>query len=242
MHFHLDLNLTFNEASDKDAKFGAHIGLTGFDYLENLTSADEYQTYTIYFKSTEDANTKFHLALNAFEGGAIAVYDVKLDTLSEDEFNLVKEEVNSKNYDFEEGRKFITKANDAQVPEEDETPDNERPSNPTASELNWSIYVASAITGLAIIIAVIGYGLSKVKIRKIERKKKESYDRAKSLIVDRIKAIARKQRDAEATEIKAKISSFETELAALEKEHKTRVLALREKDQGVVSKETDKEF
>ena len=75
-----------------------------------------------------------------------------------------------------------------------------------------------------------------------ERKKKESYDRAKSLIIDRIKGIARKQRDAEANEIKTKISSFETELAALEKEHKSRVLALREKDQGVVSKETDREF
>ena len=232
----------FNEVTDKDAKFGAHVGLTGFDYLDNLTSADEYQTYTIYFKPTEDVNTNFHLALNAFNGGAIAVYDINLETLSEDEFNLVKEEVGAKNYDFNEGRKFITKANDAEVPEDNETPENNEKTTPAASELNWSIYVASAITGLAIIIAVIGYALSKVKIKKIERKKKESYDRAKSLIIDRIKGIARKQRDAEANEIKAKISSFETELAALEKEHKSRVLALREKDQGVVSKETDREF
>ena len=232
----------FNEVDDSEVKFGAHVGLTGFDYLENLVSSDEYQTYTIYFKPSEDASTKLHIALDAYNGGAISIYDTKLETLTEDEFNLVKEEVNAKDYNFEDGRKFITKANDAEVPEEDEKPENEEKTSPSSSELNWSIYVASAITGLAIIIAVIGYALSKVKIRKIERKKKESYDRAKSLIIDRIKGIARKQRDAEANEIKAKISNFETELASLEKEHKAKVLALREKDQGVVSKETDKAF
>ena len=84
--------------------------------------------------------------------------------------------------------------------------------------------------------------MRKVKIKKIEKKRKETYDRKSSLNIDIIKSKARRQRDAEVEEVKATIGKFQKELDELEKIHKQKVLNLREKDKGQVSKETDREF
>ena len=96
--------------------------------------------------------------------------------------------------------------------------------------------------GLAIVIAIVGVALRRVKIKKIERKRKESYDRKSSLEVDAIKIKARAERDAEVQKIKEEVEKFNKELQSLEEKHKEKVIKLRSKDKGEVSKQTDREF
>ena len=96
--------------------------------------------------------------------------------------------------------------------------------------------------GAAILIAVIGVVLRNVKLKKIEKRRKESYDRKSSLEVDVVKAKAKTARDEEIVEIQKNVDRFQKELDNLEAKHKEKIVGLRSHDKDEVSKQTDKEF
>lgn len=246
-----NFNYTNNDVDldkDKTYNYGATFGLTGFEYMKGLVSNEEtYQTYTMYFNPTEAASAKLYLALvsDSIETtGSMAIYDITFAETEESVYTNAVETSSASNYDVNKDKVMISKADGTT---DDDNNDNNNGDNAdttpsTNGDLNWSILIASIITGAAIIIALVGWAMSKVKIKKIERKRKESYDRKESLHVDAIKIKARKQRDSEIEEVKKDIEKFQTELDKIEKEHKQKVLTLREKDKGTVSKETDREF
>ena len=247
LSFKLKTNFIMNE-NDKDKEpFGVTFGLTGFDYMTELVSDEDYQTYTMYFHPTEDASAKLHIALissTQTQGGSMAIYDLAFETTDENTYNRASDTVNASGYDINEDRVYISSAENAEDENPDENPDGSESEdkNNNNSNFTWLLAISTIITALAIIIAIVGTVLRKVKIKKIERKRTESYDRKTSLNVDVIKAKAEKQRDAELEEVKVNITRFQTELDNLEKLHKQKVLNLREKDKGKVSKETDREF
>ncbi len=228
---------------EKEYEYGASVGLSGFEYLKNLkTSGNDYETYTIYINPSEAASANLYISLicDAEETkGAVAIYDLKLEESDEETFNMIKDKTEADDFNLSKEKVFISTA-DGEDPSDE--PSDEEEKTPTSSNIDWSIFAASAITGLAIIVAVIGYFLSKIKIKKIEKKRKESYDRKSSLNMDVIKNKARKQKDEEIAKTKENLAKFEKELESLEKAHKQKVLEQRLKDQGKVSKETDKEF
>ena len=123
-----------------------------------------------------------------------------------------------------------------------DTSEGEDAETPENDDFTWLLLIASLITGLAIVIAVVGYFLRKVKIKKIETKRKETYDRKGTLHRDSIRKEAEDERDAEVKAIEANIKRFEDELSALESEHKEKVVALRKDDGKELSKATEKEF
>ncbi len=229
---------------DKKYVYGATFGLTGFEYAKGLISNDEYTTYTIYFNPSEAKSAKLHLALisDSMETiGSMALYDLDFKTLDVDaeEFKSLKEE-NAKNTFFAQAD---NSTNDDST--QDDSSSSSTESTPAANpnnDLNLSILISSLITGLAVILAVVLYAMRHVKIRKIEKKRKESYDRKESLNVDIIKQKARAAKEEDIAQINDQIEKFESELSKLEKAHKEKVIALREKDQGKISKETDREF
>lgn len=233
---------------NKDYTYGLTFGLTGFDYMTELVSNEEYQTYTIYFHPTEDTSSKIHMALicDAIETqGSMVLYDLQLTVLEDEtEFNKANTTFNANGYDINKDRVFVASVQDAEAENPDETPEEggEETTTGTNNGFEWLLMISSLITAGAIIIAVVGSILKKVKLKKIERKKKASYDRKESLNIDAIKIKAKQQRDAEIAEIKNTITKFQTELDNLEKVHKQKILNLREKDKGHVSKETDREF
>lgn len=237
--------------SEKSYSYGVTVGLSGFDYATGLVSNDEYKTYTIYINPSEDTSSNLHISLicDAKEtAGSMALYDLNLEELSEEDgkedFENATSNTSAENYDINEGGEFVATVKEETEDSETEDDTNQNDSTNTSenNDLNWSILISSLITGAAIVIAVIGWALSKVKIKKIDRKRKESYDRKSSLNVDVIKRKAREQRDAQLNEVKSTAEKFEKELENLETTHKQRVVELREKDKGKVSKETDKEF
>lgn len=243
-------NADINLDNEKDYNYGVIVGLSGYEYAKNLVSNEEYKEYTIFIKPSEATSSTLHISLvcDANEtAGSMALYGLNLEELSEedgkDEYDTANTASSAEGYDINEGGQFVAKTDSATDDDTtDETPEETPETNAGNDDLNWSILISSLITGAAIIIAVIGWALSKVKLKKIEKKRKESYDRKSSLDVDLVKRKARAQRDAEIAEIKNTASKFENELENLEKAHKQRVVELRSKDKGKVSKETDKEF
>jgi len=242
------LKTHFNDKNlDKDKKYnyGVTAGLTGFKYMTELKSNDAYETFTIHFKPKEATSSNLYIALVCDTDetmGAVAIYDLEFQDSTEDEYNAAKTIIENGNYSLNKDKVFIAEkesTDDSETPPDDSDKDDNTENN--SAGFDW-LYIPTLITALAIVIAIAGYFMRKVKIKKIEIKRKESYDRKTSLNVDLIKEKANKERTNEANEIKDTIAKFEKELANLETAHKQKVVALRAKDKDAVSKETDKEF
>lgn len=222
---------------------GLTIGLTGYEYINRLiTTGDDYETYTMHFLADTDKTAKLYMSFvsdYAETIGSVAIYDINFSASDEETYNDATEIVGDKNYKLSDDKVFVAKADEST---EEETPDNEETEEETPStNFDW-LYIPTLITALAIVIAIVGFAMRKVKIKKIERKRIESYDRKSSLHIDRIKNKAKQEQEKEINEINETKQKFEVELENLEKEHKQKVLTLREQDKNKVSKETDKEF
>ncbi len=233
----------FNILNDEtESEYGVTLGLTGFKYIANIVSDKEFKEYKIIFNSENATSTQLYMALICGEGtsGSAAIYAPVLSKSTEDEFNEAQTATNDEAYDVNESCVLASEADDS-VPDEDETTDDSSDAENANQSFNW-LLIPTLITALAIVIAVVGYFLRKVKIKKIQIKRKSSYDRKTSANVDLIKRKAAQARDEELNALETSKAKYEQELATLESTHKSKVVALREKDKGAVSKETDKEF
>ncbi len=233
--------------SDKDYNYGVNVGLTGFDYMKNIRCDDDYETYTIYLHTTETTKANLYLVFvsdtNETRGSAV-IYDIALEkSESADDYNAANETCKDKNYDLNTDRIFVAKASESSGEEETPSTDDETDKNTSSnSTLDWSLIISGIITGAAIILAVVFSVMKHIKVKKIEVKRKESYDRKTSLELNAIRKRAEAQQKKEAENIQSSVDKLQAELDSLEKEHKQKVVELREKDQGKVSKATDKEF
>lgn len=238
------------ENLDKDTtyKYGVTVGLTGYDYVQDIRCDDEYQTYTIYINVAEDTTANLYISFvsdHAETIGSAVVYDIALADSDSDAYDAANDKFTSKDYNLNDDRVFIAKASSSEEEQNEEnknTDENTDKNSPSNNDLNWSLIISGAITGLAIIIAVVFSLLKHVKVKKIEVKRKESYDRRSSLELDALKKRAEKEQKAEAAKVQENLDKLQAELDRLEKEHKQKVVALREQDKDKVSKTTDKEF
>ena len=249
--FIYDENQDYGDFDINEHSYGATVGLTGFDYMSKLKSNNEYTEYTLYIHPTEDATAKLHIALvsdHAYTTGIMVVYDINFEDISTDddtvpqEYTSAQELVDGSEYDINTDRVAIAETADEEDTDDDtaegEETDEESPTNDYA----WLLYVSSIITALAIIVAILGYYLRKIKIKKIEIKRKETYDRKGSLHRDIIRQEAEQERAQEVEKLESDIKKFETELENIEKEHKDKVVKMRKDERKVVSKSTEKEF
>ena len=229
---------------DYKAEYGITFGLTGYKYMTNLKSSERYQEFTFYLTPTETGTANLYISLVCDAGktlGSAAIYDLEFITPTDEEYADAEDVVGSADYDINENRVFISSQEDA---EPDENPDDTNPDDNTTqnnNDFNW-LLIPSLITAVAIVIAVVGYFLRKVKIKKIEFKKRESYDRKTSLNVDAIKKRAAEEQKVQAQEVQNTIDKFQKELDNLENAHKQKIVSMREQDKDKVSKQTDKEF
>ena len=232
--------------------YGGIVGLSGFDYMTNLVSNDEYAEYTLHIHATEDTSSTLHLALQSddfYTTGTLVIYDLSFTEISSDDENASEAYDNAvsamedKNYDINSDRTFATST---EVEDDSSNEDTDSGEDTEATENNddftWLLLIASLITGLAIIIAIVGYFMRKIKIKKIETKRKETYDRKGTIHRDVVRKEAEEERNKEISELEANIQKFENELNALEKEHKEKVVSLRKEDKSEISKTTEKEF
>ena len=234
-----------------DQTYGATVGLTGFDYMTELKSNDEYREYTLYIHPTADATAKLHISLvsdHPLTTGTMVLYNISFEDISTDddtvpqEFTTAQETVDANDYDVNEDLVAIADATSDDDNSDGDTSDDTTEDTTNQNDYAWLLYVSSIITALAIIVAILGYYLRKIKIKKIETKRKETYDRKGSLHKDVIRQEAEQERAKEVEKLESDIKKFETELENIEKEHKDKVVKLRKDENKVVSKSTEKEF
>lgn len=192
--------------NDKDGKiiYGASIMLTDAEdiILKGINTNGNWKTYTIYASFTEDVTSTIRLSLGSTDEdcrGLVLFDNLVISTFeSVDDYNAEIEEA-------EEGL-FATFTNYT-PPEEEE----DEESTPWSSSFNWLI-LPSLITGLAIIIAVIGYYIKKITFNR-KPKIKTNYDRRKTLDkdIDKREKIALRQQIID--ELRAELSSIDQEIA-----------------------------
>ncbi|MBQ8792612.1 MAG: hypothetical protein IJZ62_03245 [Clostridia bacterium] len=245
-YYKLTFSLTtiFNEGADNAStdehtcNYGVSILLNGYEEIANLVTDGTLKEYTIYFKTSDSSTTPtLEFILNsdcdATTGTAILT-NLALESTDEDTYvyALTKPSYNESVFSSE----YVEES----VEEEEE----EQPEDTTESTDNSSVWLAvsALITGVALIVAIVGLVLRKVKIKKIEKIKSEVYDRRLNQNHELVMAQAQKLRDKEVEDLINARESIENEKASLENEHKDYMRTIRDEKQGKISKEVEKRF
>lgn len=235
--FNVDEDMLEENKKEHDCKYGISVGLSDYKMIDGLKSNDEFTQYTIYFESKSSSTPNLVFTINS---------DCK-DTLGSALFTKISfSEVNESEYTSASTSNsynktiFTTTAADTETPDEPDEPTTP-PEEGKNGDSKWLV-IPSIIFGVAIIIAVVGYFLRKIKIKKIEKIRKESYDKF-DLNRDLVLAKAQAERDEDASEIREQIKAIVKQRELLEEEHKEAVKEAREKSaNGKISKDTEREF
>lgn len=232
-----DLATIFNDIDDEDCKYGVSIKIDGYDAIEGLISSRDLKGYKIYYKSNEASTPAISFSL-------VSGCDETLGTALLTNFDFAEttaEIYNSANKAVGYNSSVFT-ANVSKAESEEEKPEDEtNPSDDKATDgfNNALILASSLIMGLALVIAIVGFILRKIKIKKVDKIRKENYDRKLSVNHDVILTEAQKRRDKEVTDLQKAKSALEQEKVNMEERHKEFV---RENRQDKLSRDVEKAF
>jgi hypothetical protein len=198
----LTRNISQDETSE-DIKYGASFGLSSdtkvrFTGINNKNN--EWKSYTIYLCPEADITSSIILGLgntDELTSGEVLFDNLSIKTIDEETY---KNELNNST-DDSLIKRFINYVKTDETPVEEEST--------WTNEFNWLI-IPSLITGLAIIIAVIGFYVRKITFTR-KPKIKTKYDRRKTLDLD----ISKKEKIALRQQI---IRELNDELLAIDKE------------------------
>ncbi len=242
-----DLATFFNQAAgttDKDhkeCKYGFKVTIDGYEAISEILGDEDLKPYKIYYKSSGEASTpkiSFTLISDCDNSLGTAIIS-NLNFTSSDEATYT----NLSNQPGYDKTIFKSAVSNETTPDEDtdtDTDDDNKEETSSASS-TW-ILIPSIIMGVALIIAIIGMVFKKVKIKKIDRIKKETYDRKISVNHDIIMAEAQKKRDAEVKNLQIARDRLLEERQLIEQEHKDYVKEQRASSDGKISKAVESEF
>lgn len=219
---------------DHDCKYGVSIKIDGFEAVSKLT-ASELKNFKIYYKSTSATSSAIQFSL-------VSDCDKTLGTALITNFDFV--EANAEAYNSAKDQAGYNSSvftstvenvvDEPETPEEDTSPDDKENANGLDTAL---VLASSLIMGLALIIAIVGFILRKFKIKKIEKVKKESYDRKLNKNHDAILVEAQNRRDAEVRKLQTAKANLEQERLDMENAHKEYV---RENRKDKLSRDIEK--
>ncbi len=191
------------EDKKDDINYGASIKLADSSeiMLCGIDTEGVWRTYTIYASFTTSLTSKITLALGYVDeatAGEVLFDNLTIETITQDKF--IEE------FDVADPNRIATFIDYTEPKEEEETEDDE----PWKNEFDWFL-IPSLLTALAIIIAVVGYYVRKIKFNRKPRVK-TNYDRRKTLDkdIDRREKIALRQQII--AELNAEISSIDKEI------------------------------
>jgi len=186
--------------------FGASIGLTNSKeiILKNIRTNGDWKTCTLYVCLEEDLTTPITLSLGATNekvSGQVLFDNLKIESIDK--------------ATFEEDIKTTDNSLTASYINYTEPTEEEEDSSTWTNDFNWLI-IPSLLTGLAIVIAVVGFYARKITFNK-KPKIKTKYDRRKTLDkdIDRREKIALRQQIID--ELNAELLSIDKEIAEYEK-------------------------
>ncbi len=225
-----------NASNDEhDCGYGVSIKMEGFDIVSKLVTSGELKTYTIFFKcktATQDTTFTFTLDSDCANTlGTALLTNFNIEKSNNDEYTFASTQPSFNQTTFTSEQSEVVE----DEPEDDTT--SEEKNNDSA----W-LLIPSIIMGVALVIAIIGYLLKKVKIKKIQKIKKENYDRKLTLNHDVVVAEAKKRRDAEIENLQNARKMLEQDRIRLEAEHKEYVKTSRENSNGKLTREIERSF
>lgn len=199
--------------------FGAGLSLTGFDNsFTNIVSDGRWTTYTFYINPTDDTTTYLQFYLGSSSAlvtgdvffGGITFEDEGIDTL----FDSV----------IEDGRTLkLQTTTETTDDEEEETTDDENNGG-----VNWLYILPSLVFALAIIIAVVGILVRKVKWKKPTKKSKTEYDRNRTVSKQIYERKATTIREEKLSELNKELKTLTDERTQYEENYKRDINKLRD--------------
>lgn len=225
-----------NAKTDKhDCKYGFSVKIDGYDAIDGLLTSSELKEYKIYYKTSSSSTPVVSFTLlsdcNETIGSALFNFDFASTTLQA--YNEAKNKSN------EFIAKLSTAKEENKTPEEEETPKAEKEESGLDSML---LLASSLIMGLALVVAIVGFILRKIKIKKINKVRQESYDRKLSVDHDVILKEAQTRRDNEVKQLQKAKSVLEQDKLEMEEQHKVYVRQAREASNGKLSREVERTF
>ena len=208
--------------NDQVIPFGASVILSNFDngfttINTQLNSIEnEYQEYIIYILSANEKSTNIILSLgseNAFTKGYVFFSNISLTKIDEEEYTEAITLLQGNNPPTN-----ILNIQDDEVEETEEPEDEEN-----NEEMNFDfLLLPTLITGIALLLAIIGYSIRQIKFNRIIKKriKTEIYDRNRTLAVDHERREVVKQRQEKLLKLKEELNQITLELEENEKAFK----------------------
>lgn len=216
---------TQNLESENKELTGAVLKLTNFEqYFDKIVTESEennnWKTYTFYLNPKDKVTTNLVLELGNSETvtkGDVFFGDIEFTELAEGE--------NFDNVTESETIKILTDTTlDDEEEEEDESKDDESTTNSNA----WIFYIPTILTGLAILIAVVGVVSKKIRFKKPVKKSKTEYDRNKTVSKQVSARKATMYKESKLRELNKELDTLHADRAKYEEEYKHNLTKLRE--------------
>ena len=235
------INADDADSDDHDCKYGVTVTIEGFNSVERLLTYSELESFSLFMHCTSATNPTitFSLVSDCNQTmGTMLVTRLDLQTISETDYNnaRISSGLNRTNYIINQTSSTEDDTTD------DDTSDDTTTDDTTPSENNVLLMISSILMGLALIVAIVGYLLKHVKIKKIDRIKKESYDKKIAINHDAILVEAQKVRDEEYKQLQKAKEILQQEKEKIEKEHEDYVSKTRVQAGRKITREMDTAF
>ena len=217
--------------NESEEIYGAEFSLDGIDAKIEGIINDDYVEYVIYVKTQSEATVKPRFALTAdclANTGSVFFDTFTYQTISATDYD--KAQLNAPlNATFAE----------TDLIEDNDAPEDENENN--GGSVIWYV-IPSLILAVALILALTGYIMRKVKFKKHTKLKRGTYDRTKTMHRDALRKEADDRRNEVIKVLKADLKTLEDELLALETENKERIANSRKEHGKQITKEDEKAF
>ena len=214
-------NIGSNNSEANEDTLGAGIKLTGFDNpFTSLKSNNAWTTYTFYIQGESDTTTYLELSLGSEEAktkGSVFFGNITFaDDVTKAEFELAKES-------------DVVNILKAEVKDTEDDSDNESSKKDNKiSKVDLIYLIPSLLTALAILIAIVGFAVRKIKWKKPTKKSKTAYDRNKTVSVQYYSRKATTLREEKVRELTADLNKINEERKQYEDVYKQDLTRLRE--------------
>lgn len=223
---------------DVPEKYEENYGL-GFELentngkFENIKTNGEWVKYTMVVNTTDEVEAayKFVACNQNINSGLYFIDEIKIEKLDSTTYNsLLNDKKNDSTYYFVGSTDKI----DEDTKDTDDTTDEKQ-------DFDW-ILIPSIISAVALIIALVGFIIRRLNIKKRQKKMKTTYDRKQTLYKDVIRKQARDIRDEQVKDLNIELKEIEKEIEELDANQKE-LLANQRKAQGKqIDKQTEKAF
>ena len=207
------------EGVDSDL-MGASISLSGFDNtFTQIVSDNTWTTYTFYISPDSDVTTYLQLSLGSAQAGTMG--DVFFGNIEFDDSLTDFDGINENEY-----TKVLNTV--SSTTEDDTTDDSTDSSTSPDSNNNWIYYIPTLLFALAIVIAIVGVLVRKIKWKKPRKKSKNEYDRDRTVSRQVYMRKATSMREAKIRELKKEIEELTNQRAQYENDYKKDLATLRD--------------